>query len=114
MRRLLIIAGMFSLFGTAMAQADIVSTFNASAEGWIAVDPTGDYTASWVNTGGNPDGFLSGHETNPLGGTGYFIAPSNWLGNLSAYVGGTLSYDLKVISGTSYFSDVDVIISSGS
>jgi hypothetical protein len=104
---------MFSLFGTAVAQADIVSAFNASAEGWIAVDPTGVYTASWQSTGGNPGGFLLGSETTALGGTGYFVAPSNWLGNLSAYAGGTLSYDLQVIRGTSYFSDVDVIISNG-
>jgi hypothetical protein len=113
MSRLLIIAGMFSLFGTAVAQADIVSAFNTGAEGWTAVDPTTDYTASWSSTGGNPGGFLLGTETSPLGGTGYFIAPNTWLGNLSTYAGGTLSYDIKVVGGTAYFDDVDVIISSG-
>jgi hypothetical protein len=113
MRKLLIIAGIFSLFGAAVAQAGITSTFDTGTEGWIAVDPTGDYTASWSSTNGNPGGFLLGTETSPLGGTGYFIAPSNWLGNLSSYAGGILSYDIKVVGGTSYFDDVDVIISSG-
>ena len=49
----------------------------------------------------------------PWGSTGYFIAPSKFLGNLSAYSGGTLSYDIKIIGGSSYFNDVDVIFSSG-
>jgi hypothetical protein len=99
----------------AQASADTISsTFDTGAEGWSALDQTGhDYTASWQSTGGNPDGFLQGTETNPAGGTGYFIAPSRFLGNLSAFAGGTLTYDLKVIQGSAYFNDVDVIISSG-
>jgi hypothetical protein len=103
------------VFALSIAQASadtISSTFDTGAEGWDAVDPTGDYTPSWQSTGGNPGGFLLGTETTPLGGTGYFIAPSKFLGNLSAYAGGTLTYDLKVISGTDYFNDVDVIISN--
>lgn len=113
MRKLFVIAAISSLFATA-AQADLLSTFNTDAEGWTASDPTGDYTASWTAVGGNPGGFLAGNEPVALGGTGYFIAPNNWLGNLSAYAGGTFSYDIKVISGTSYFGgDPDVIISGG-
>jgi Laminin B (Domain IV) len=118
MTRTRIAAATGVVFALSIAQASadtISSTFDTGAEGWIAVDPTTDYTASWQSTGGNPGGFLLGTETNPLGGTGYFIAPSKFLGNLSAYAGGTLTYDLNVISGTdpNYFSDVDVIISSG-
>jgi hypothetical protein len=99
----------------AQASADTISsTFDTGAEGWSALDQqTGDYTASWQSTGGNPGGFLQGTENIALGGTGYFIAPSKFLGNLSAYAGGTLTYDLKVIQGSDYFSDVDVIISNG-
>jgi|SRR6516225_583718 len=99
----------------AQASADTISsTFDTGAEGWSALDQTGhDYTASWQSIGGNPGGFLQGTETNPAGGAGYFIAPSKFLGNLSSYAGGTLTYDLKVIQGSAYFSDVDVIISSG-
>jgi hypothetical protein len=111
-----IAAAAATAFTLSIAQASattISSTFDAGDEGWIAVDPTGDYTASWVSVGGNPGGFLGGTESNPLGDTGYFIAPSKFLGNLSAYAGGALTYDLKVISGTAYFDDVDVIISNG-
>src|SRR5262249_32220980 len=98
----------------AQASADTISsTFDTGVEGWSALDPTTDYTASWQSTGGNPGGFLQGTENIALGGTGYFIAPSKFLGNLSAYAGGTLTYDLKVIHGSAYFNDVDVIISNG-
>src|SRR5262249_24506994 len=104
-------------FALSIAQAladTISSTFDTGAEGWSALDQqTGDYTASWQSIGGNPGGFLQGTENIALGGTGYFIAPSRFLGNLSAYAGGTLTYDLNVIQGSAYFSDVDVIISSG-
>jgi hypothetical protein len=93
----------------------ISSTFDTGAEGWTALDAVGfDYDSSWQGTGGNPGGFLEGVETDSVGGTGYFIAPGNYLGNLSAYAGGSLSYDFKVIQGTDYFNDADVIISNGS
>ena len=117
MTRTRIAAATAVAFALSIAQASadsISSTFDTGTEGWSALDQTGhDYTASWTSTGGNPGGFLQGTETNPNGGTGYFIAPSKFLGNLSAYAGGTLTYDLNVIQGTDYFSDVDVIISSG-
>ena len=110
-------AALAAAFALSIAQASadaISSTFDTGAEGWSALDQqTGDYTASWQSTGGNPGGFLQGTENIALGGTGYFIAPSKFLGNLSAYAGGTLTYDLNVIQGSAYFSDVDVIISSG-
>jgi hypothetical protein len=96
------------------AQANLVSTFDSGNEGWTAIDPTGDYTSSWQSSIGNPAGGLLGIETNAQGGDGYFTAPNNWLGNWSVYAGGTISYDLKVIDGTSYFSDPDIQIISGS
>lgn len=93
----------------------ISSSFDAGAEGWTALDAVGfDYHSSFQSTGGNPGGFLDGLETDPAGGTGYFIAPSKYLGNLSSFAGGSLGYDFKVIQGTSYFNDADVIISNGS
>jgi hypothetical protein len=95
------------------AQANLLSTFASGDEGWQAIDPTGDYTSSWQSTGGNPGGYLLGIETSPRGGDGYFTAPASWLGNWSAYAGGTIGYDLKVISGTATFWDPDVIIASG-
>src|ERR1700733_3470237 len=104
----------FALSIAPASAATISSTFDTGAEGWSALDAVGhDYTASWQSSGGNPGGFLQGIETDPNGGTGYFIAPGKFLGNLSAYAGGNLNYDFKVIQGTDYFSDGDVIISNG-
>jgi Laminin B (Domain IV)/PEP-CTERM motif len=111
--RKLFIATMFTALAALPAKANLTSTFDSSAEGWNAVDPTGDYTSTWQSSGGNPGGYLRGSETNPLGDTGYFYAPASWLGNWSAYAGGTISYDLKVFEGTSYFNDLDVILSNG-
>jgi Laminin B (Domain IV)/PEP-CTERM motif len=112
--RKLFVATMVGVLVALPAKANLTSTFDSSAEGWNAVDPTGDYTSSWQSSGGNPGGYLQGSETDPLGGTGYFYAPASWLGNWSAYAGGTISYDLKVFDGTDYFNDLDVIISNGS
>ncbi|HME84359.1 MAG TPA: hypothetical protein VKG91_07360, partial [Roseiarcus sp.] len=53
----LMVAGAVVLgaLGTLPASAaTISSTFDTGAEGWIAVDPTGDYTANWQSAGGNP------------------------------------------------------------
>jgi len=96
--------------------ANLQSTFDSSTEGWTGDDPTNhDWGfVTWQSSGGNPAGFIKGIETSPTGGTGYFMAPAAWTGNLSAYMGGTLKYDIEIISGTSYFSDDDVRIYSGS
>lgn len=99
--------------GSASA-AQIVENFDnptVGANGWTAVDADDhDYTAQYSATNGHPGGYLQGVENIALGGTGYFIAPSSFLGNLSSFAGGKLSYDLKVFTGTDYFQDVDVII----
>jgi Laminin B (Domain IV)/PEP-CTERM motif len=109
----LFIAALVGVLFVLPAKANLSSTFDASAEGWSALDPTGDYTSTWQSSGGNPGGYLRGSEDDPLGGTGYFYAPASWLGNWSAYAGGNISYDLKVFEGTDYFNDLDVIISNG-
>jgi hypothetical protein len=99
--------------------SSIVEDFNdtgAGANGWTAIDHlTFDYSSQYSATGGKTGGYLAGGETNPLGGTGYFVAPSTsaFHGDLSTYVGGTLSFDIKVFEGTklNYFDDNDVMIS---
>jgi hypothetical protein len=112
MKTLVLIAAL-GFLAALPAKADLTSTFDSGAEGWNAIDPTGDYTSSWRSTGGNPGGYLGGGETISLGGDGYFYAPASWLGDWSAYSGGVISYDLKVFEGSSYFSAPDVIISNG-
>jgi hypothetical protein len=112
MKTLILVAAL-GFLAALPAKADLTNTFDSGAEGWNAIDPTGDYTSTWQSAGGNPGGYLGGGETISLGGDGYFYAPANWLGDLSAYSGGVISYDLKIFDGSSYFSDPDVIISNG-
>jgi hypothetical protein len=108
------------LIFSSQVQANLSSTFDTGAQGWTGDDPTNhDWNttntgAGWQGSGGNPGGFLEGVEIYAAGGTGYFMAPNSWLGNWSQYKGGTLQYDIKIISGTSYFSDSDVRIYNGS
>jgi len=110
---LTIIMVLFLLCGT-QVYANLSSTFTSGSEGWTGVDALEhDWTSTWYSTGGNPGGYLRGVEPYPQGGTGYYIAPSSWFGNWNQYLGGTLQYDIKIFSGSSYFSDKDVIICSG-
>ena len=90
--RKLIIAGIFSLFGIAAAQADIVSTFNADTQGWTVVgDEVGPVT--WVSSGGNPGGYVSVTDS-VVGGVMYFVAPDAYFGNHSGAYGTALTFDL--------------------
>jgi hypothetical protein len=104
----------FSLF-CFQANASLYSTFEGSSEGWIAYDPTGDWTGSWKSTGGNPGGFFQGTETRSEGGTGFWISPDTWDGDWSSYIGGTLSYDFLLIRADprGYFSGDSVRIYNG-
>ncbi|HMX16635.1 MAG TPA: laminin B domain-containing protein [Rhodocyclaceae bacterium] len=103
-----------TLFASLPARANLQSTFDAGDEGWLAVDDgTHDYTSAWQAAGGNPGGFLLGHERPALGGDAYFVAPPSWLGDWSQYLGGKVAYDLKVIEGTSYYPWPDIQIFNG-
>ena len=74
------------------ALADIVSTFDTDLEGWTV---TGDVTGlQWVASGGNPDGHIEATDL-ATGPYWYWVAPAAYLGDRSAYSGGTLSFDLR-------------------
>jgi hypothetical protein len=64
----------------------IQSTFESGLDGWTAVL----ISTTWQSTGGNPGGFLRGVDQ-PL--TSYLRAPAAFLGDLSAFNGGYLSFD---------------------
>ena len=64
----------------------IQSTFDSGLEGWTAVL----ITTTWQTTGGNPGGFLRGVDQ-PF--TSYLLAPAAFLGDLSAFNGGYMSFD---------------------
>jgi len=82
----------------------IRSTFDTGLEGWT----TNVGTEVFAPTDGNPPGSLRGIE----GGTGvwYFVAPGKFLGDLSDYYGGRLTYDLRQDIVTSQFDDIDIRI----
>ncbi|HET9054745.1 MAG TPA: laminin B domain-containing protein, partial [Cyclobacteriaceae bacterium] len=90
----LILSFSFILSGT---QAQITSTFDTDDEGWTAIDNQAGPLPAYVNTGGNPGGFIR-VEDGVQGTATYFAAPDKFLGNRSDYYGGTLQFDLQVYS----------------
>lgn len=84
-----------------------VSDFSTGLEGWTVTNGTEIYDALV----GNPDGSLRGVE----GGSGvwYFDAPASFLGDMSAFYGGSLTFDLRQDGDSSQFDDEDVILTGG-
>lgn len=84
----------------AAAQAVITSTFDGGSEGWAV---TGDFFPLIHSpAGGNPGGFI-GYEDMAFGDSTEFLAPASFRGNIAAYYGGTLSYDLRVLLASADF-----------
>ncbi len=79
--------------------ATIISTFDADAEGWTA-NP-GEGSLAFVATGGNPGGHIRitdiGVGSVPFG-SGAF-ASAAFLGDLSSFLGGTISLDMATFAG---------------
>jgi hypothetical protein len=64
----------------------IQSTFDSGPEGWTAAG----IALSWQPSGGNPGGYLRGDDQP---NASHLVAPAAFLGNLSAFDGGQLSFD---------------------
>lgn len=64
------------------------SGFDAGLEGWLITNTIG---AQWQSSGGNPGGYA--HIDNTEQDIAYMSAPALFLGDLSAYDGGVLSFD---------------------
>lgn len=73
----------------------VVSTFDAGLDGWTVIEGA---TLAFQNNGGNPGGFIQG--TDAPSGAWKFAAPVKFLGDQSDKFGGSLSFDLKQITGT--------------
>ncbi len=102
-----------SLTNLSFSNADSIvleSTFDNDDEGWSIRGVGSDIT--YHATGGNPypGGFISAKDWGE--GSWFFLAPDTWAGDWTSYIGGILSFDLKLISGNTneYWSDVDIII----
>ena len=72
----------------------IESTFDAGLEGWTG--STGGDLA-FVSTGGNPGGFLQQTDTDLS--DMFVMAPASFLGDKSAFLNGTLSFDARQVGG---------------
>ncbi|MFO1320034.1 MAG: laminin B domain-containing protein [Burkholderiales bacterium] len=107
------------------ARAAISEGFETGAAGWTSIDvavtslQSAAYTSAGTPnpvthhaSGGNPGGYLSAAD--PSGETFLFDAPPAFLGNLAAYAGGTLSYDVFYTPHyNEWRGDPDVILSNG-
>jgi hypothetical protein len=71
----------------------IISTFDTSTEGWTS-GPGG--TVQHIPVGGNPGGYLRWNDT--AGGQTATIAPAAFRGDLSAFLGGIISFDALNLS----------------
>jgi len=71
------------------SQEVIISTFDVDNEGWTVNGGILYYHGS----GGNPDGFIEFEDDQD--GKGVFLAPGKFLGDLTPYDQGTITFDLK-------------------
>ncbi|MDZ7687312.1 MAG: laminin B domain-containing protein [Halobacteriales archaeon] len=92
----------------------ITSTFDEGTEGWTVVGDaqSGQVEPTHVAEGGNPGGYLRATD-DVAGGVWYWNASDAYLGDISSYSGGTLSFDLNQSATDSQFDAQDVILESG-
>ncbi|MGC9515455.1 laminin B domain-containing protein [Methanocrinis sp.] len=103
------VEGIDNVVVTPPIATDLVSSFDLGDEGWREGR---DVSISWSEAGGNPGGYLLGEDLGS-GQTWYYVSPSSWAGDWTPYVGGILSFELKVIdsgNGSSIFGDVVRIV----
>jgi gliding motility-associated-like protein len=98
------------LMCTMLSAQTITSNFNTDNEGWQAIDsPLGGFGGSTYRaTGGNPNGHISVRDILPASSM-YFVAPAKFRGNKSWAYNNSLSFDLKIGTGTPFSVD-DVIL----
>jgi hypothetical protein len=92
MKHVLLGAALSALGSVAAAVPVVTSTFDSGTESWLAVN--GAVNFHWVATGGQSGGFVRGLDAGE-GAVWLFNAPSAYLGDLSAFYGGNLSFYLR-------------------
>jgi len=87
-------AGAFAAIACAQGlhAAPPAATFDADAQGWTALAGS----ATWSPTGGAPGGFLA--VASGPGAFGAVRAPAQFSGDLSAFVGGAVTFDASVVA----------------
>ncbi|HEY9005395.1 MAG TPA: FG-GAP-like repeat-containing protein [Ohtaekwangia sp.] len=103
-------------FLVSVSQAQVVSNFNSSADGWTCVEQGGtSVTPSYSATGGNPGGYLSEDfftTSLPNSNQWYWQAPVKFLGNQSLSYNQTLSFDLQQSQNGTDTSVGDIILTN--
>ncbi|MEQ9491210.1 MAG: LamG-like jellyroll fold domain-containing protein [Alphaproteobacteria bacterium] len=79
----------------AAALGAIVSTFDDDADGWTVINDSPG--VEFVAEGGNPDGHIQASDLG-TGGIYSFAAPAKFLGDKSAFSGGTFKFDTRTDS----------------
>ena len=105
--------------------ANVLHTFNADAQGWLAAgDSTcgaaSPHTPAWLNSGGNPGGFIRVTDNeNGVGPTDpdqcqWIVAsPSAFSGQLRANYGGSISLDVIHPAGAETGPAVQIVDAQG-
>lgn len=90
-----------------------ISSFDLGPEGWTAAGDV-EGTLEWQATGGNPGGHVI-VDDRTIGGVTYYVAPTAFLGNQSATLGTSLTFDLmQVYPGSpNQFDSPDVVLQGG-
>ena len=104
-----------ALTGCVGGPETVTSTFDEGTEGWTVVGDaqSGQVEPTHIAEGGNPGGYLRATD-DVAGGVWYWNASRAYLGDKSAYYGGTLSFDLNQSATDSQFDSQDVILDNGS
>lgn len=90
--------------------ARVQSTFDGGIDGWSFIADVKDF--HWTDTGGNPGGYLEAVDY-ATGELWYFVAPQKFLGDKSAYSGGSLQFDLKQSAADNQINADDIVITGG-
>lgn len=112
-----VLAGASVAPAIAFAAAPITSTFDTDEDGWTGItSPIGSpswpigssLAAEFSSTDGQPAGSI--RLTDPNDDWTYFRAPSKFLGDLTAYLGGTLSWDSRAVTGGTSANEAEVVL----
>jgi len=99
---------------TESGPAPVTSSFDEDAEGWTIVGDaqSREVDPDHVAEGGASGGYLEATD-DVTGGVWYWNASDAYLGDKSAYAGGTLAFELRQSSTSSQFDATDVILERG-
>ena len=100
-----LIVSILCLLFAGQASSDIVSNFDTDTEGWLVGGPVGPDAnqgdLDYFGSGGDPTGFIRAEDTACCGQTNglHLYAPAEFLGNLTSFNNGTISFSARLFGG---------------